>query len=166
MIFLTTGTQLSFDRLVRAFDAWAETVNSDMEIFGQVLPSHQNPYVPKNFRTKPRLTPAEYAEIFDKAKLIVSHAGMGTILTALTTGKLICIMPRQMKFHEHRNDHQLSTVKHLNDYPGLFKACDEQDLPKCLDAALDRLGALTPQPIDPFAPADFTAEIRRLILAP
>ena len=68
MIFLTTGTQLPFDRLVQAVDEWAEATKPDCDIFGQVLSPTHNPYRPRNFKTKARLSPAEYAEVFAKAQ--------------------------------------------------------------------------------------------------
>ena len=165
MIFLTTGTQLPFDRLVRAVDDWAEVTKPDCEIFGQVLSPAHNPYRPRNFATTSRLSPAEYAEIFDKARLIISHAGMGTILTALTQGKQICIMPRQFKYGEHRNDHQIATVERLGDHAGLHKARDEAELPGCLDAALQARSASHSAMINPFAAAEFTDSLRAFILS-
>ena len=143
MIFLTTGTQLSFDRLVRAVDGWAGSAQPAPEIFGQVLPPRNAPYIPQNFQTKARLTPVEYAEIFDKAHLIISHAGMGTILTALTRGKTICIMPRQARYGEHRNDHQLATARELEGMTGVAVAWDLDMLP----------GLLAPGHIPPADPA-------------
>lgn len=165
MIFLTTGTQLPFDRLVRALDDWVEVANPSCEIFGQVLPDRHDPYVPKSFRPVERLSPTEYAEVFDRARLIVSHAGMGTILTALTQGKQICVMPRQVKYKEHRNDHQLATIEKLRAHPGLFRARDEHQLPGCLDAAMKATGTTRTTTIDRFAPEEFTGSLRKFILA-
>ena len=64
MIFLTTGTQLPFDRLVRAVDEWAGGQEPGCEIFAQVLPAEQDPYQPKHFKTVARLSPADYADAF------------------------------------------------------------------------------------------------------
>ncbi len=164
MIFLTTGTQLSFDRLVRAVDEWADEAKPSCQIFGQVLPSLDEPYISRNFKTKARLSPTEYAEIFGKAKLIISHAGMGTILTALTQGKKICIMPRQEKYGEHRNDHQLATVKRLKEYPGLFKAHSENDLHRCIDEAMHEGSPAQVEAIEPFASTDFSDKLRSFIM--
>lgn len=165
MIFLTTGTQLSFDRLVRAVDEWAEVAAPSCEIVAQVLPPSQDPYVPRHFKPLARLSPADYAEVFSKARLVVSHAGMGTILTALTQGKHICIMPRQLKYNEHRNDHQLATVERLRDHPGLFRARDEEELPGCLDAAMRDLAASPNTGIDSFASSEFTNRICDFLLS-
>jgi len=164
VIFLTTGTQLPFDRLVRAVDDWIEVAAPPCEIVAQVLPPPENSYVPRHFKPVARLSPADYAEVFGKARLIISHAGMGTILTALTQGKRICIMPRQLKYDEHRNDHQLATVERLRDHPSLFLAHDEEELPGCLDAAMKDLATSSGSCIDPFAASEFTNRIRDFIL--
>ncbi len=166
MIFLTTGTQLSFDRLVRAVDEWADEAKPSCAIFGQVLPSSGDPYIPRNFQTEARLSPRKYADIFGKADLIISHAGMGTILTALTEGKKICIMPRLAKHGEHRNNHQIATITRLKEYPGLlFKAHSEADLHHCIDAALQASSTVCTATIDPFATTDFTDKLRNFIVA-
>jgi hypothetical protein len=164
VIFLTTGTQLPFDRLVRAVDHWLDGAAPSCKVVAQVLSPPRDAYVPRHFETVARLSPAEYAAAFDRADLIVSHAGMGTILTALTEGKRICIMPRQMRYGEHRNDHQLSTAQRLGTHPGLFTAHDEQDLPGCLDAALRAEDATQVARVDPFADRDFTDRLRTFIL--
>lgn len=164
MIFLTTGTQLPFDRLVRAVDDWLDGAACPHEVCAQVLPPSRDVYVPRHFGTKARFSPADYAEAFARAELIVSHAGMGTILTALTEGKRICIMPRQMQYGEHRNDHQRSTADRLGAHPGLFTARDEHDLPRCLDAALQADAAGQDVAVDPFADQGFTDRLRDFIL--
>jgi len=91
---------------------------------------------------------------------------MGTILTALTRGKQLCIMPRQFRFGEHRNDHQVATVERLEDYPGLYKAHDEDDLPACLNEALKVAASSQAAKIDEFAPQEFTRSLRAFILSP
>lgn len=164
MIFLTTGTQLPFDRLVRAVDEWLDGTASPHEVCAQVLPPPRDAYVPRHFETVARFSPTDYAKAFARAELIVSHAGMGTILTALTQGKRICIMPRQMQYGEHRNDHQLSTAERLGTHPGLFTARDEGDLPGRLDAALQADGAAQDVSVDPFADRAFTDRLRAFIL--
>lgn len=164
VIFLTTGTQLPFDRLLRAVDEWADAAKPSYELFGQVLPPAHDPYIPRNFKTKARLAPSEYAEVFARSHLVISHAGMGTILTALTQGKQICVMPRQAKYGEHRNDHQLATVARIGEHPGLFKARDEHDLPRCLDAAIEATRMSQIVAIDPFAATEFTDRLRKFIL--
>ena len=81
MIFVTVGTQLPFDRLVGTVDRWSS--RSREAVFAQIGPSQQSF---KNIETVPFLTPEEASDRFAEASVIIAHAGMGTILTALTVG--------------------------------------------------------------------------------
>ena len=47
------------------------------------------------------------------ADLVVSHAGTGSALTAFDLGKTPLILPRESKFTEHVDNHQLLTAKEL-----------------------------------------------------
>lgn len=106
MIFVTTGTQLPFDRLVRAVDEWAAE-NPGHEIFAQI---GSGKYKPQNMEYVEKLEPNRYKHYFDKAGLVISHAGMGTIISGLESAKPLVLMPRRAALGEHRNDHQLGTA--------------------------------------------------------
>ena len=124
MIFVTVGTQLSFDRLISAVDEWAAARPAD-KIFAQVGPSQQQP---RHIEYADFVPPGQANELFSQASLIVSHAGMGSILTALKYQKPILIMPRRASLAEHRNDHQMATAKWFGNRPGVSVAWDEEDL--------------------------------------
>ena len=129
MIFLTVGSQLPFDRLVRAVDEWAATRGK--EVVGQVGASKLNP---RRIAAVPNLDSQEFAKKMQEATAIVSHAGMGTILSALALRKPILIMPRMAQFKEHRNDHQIATVKQLHGRSGVLVAMRENEVSEQLDA--------------------------------
>jgi UDP-N-acetylglucosamine transferase subunit ALG13 len=123
MIFVTVGEQLPFDRLIQAVDEWAST--SKKEIFAQIGKSR---YMPKHISYKAFLTPEEFKEKLFAAEVIVAHAGMGTIITALELGKPVLIMPRQAVLGEVRNDHQFSTAKRFLALNYAIVAFDEVEL--------------------------------------
>jgi UDP-N-acetylglucosamine transferase subunit ALG13 len=153
MILLSVGTQLPFDRLVRAVDEWAfEAGRTD--VVGQVGPST---YTAKALKAFPFLGPDEFRDLQLAATVMISHAGMGSILTALEYGKPIIIMPRDHLRGEHRNSHQLATADRFRNMPGVHVAADEDDLLNYL-GRLDNLfgakGALAK------APAPFTDRLR------
>lgn len=106
-IFIVVGTQEPFDRLIKIIDLWADN-NDQHSIFAQISKAA---YRPKSFSFTEFISPELFDEQFNKADLIISHAGMGTIISALTAGKPIIVMPRLAKNHEQRNDHQLATAK-------------------------------------------------------
>ncbi len=59
MIFLTVGTQLPFDRLVAAVDAWAAR-QPGQEVFGQISDPGPAGYRPKHFAWVADLDPAAF----------------------------------------------------------------------------------------------------------
>lgn len=124
MIFVTVGTQLPFDRLVKWMDDWAGR-NPDRKVFAQIGPSS---YVPKNIDYADFVTPARSKELVGKSELVVSHAGMGSILTALTTRVPLVMVPRRAALGEHRNDHQLATAERIGGRAGLAVALEVEQL--------------------------------------
>jgi UDP-N-acetylglucosamine transferase subunit ALG13 len=124
MIFVTIGTQEPFDRLIEAIDLIA----LEMKEIEFVAQTFRGEYEPKNMKATEFLTPAEFDAYFKKADLVVSHAGMGTIITALVNQKPLVVMPRQLQLKEHRSDHQLATAKNFEKSKGLVVAYDAADL--------------------------------------
>ncbi len=127
MIFLTVGSELPFDRLSKAMDEWCGE-NPEINVFGQIADPGAHGYQPRNFKWKPFVSPEEYKKRFDTADLIVAHAGMGAIITALMMRKPIIIMPRRYCFKETRNDHQVATANYFAKRQGIFLAEDEAQI--------------------------------------
>lgn len=124
MIYVTVGSQLPFDRLINVIDFWAGE-NSDEELFAQIGRS-KNP--PKNFESIEFLTPSASDQYFKKAQLIISHVGMGSILTAIKYNKPMIVLPRKHELIEVRNNHQEATAKWVDQLPNIFVAWDEYSL--------------------------------------
>jgi len=129
MIFVTVGTQLPFDRLVEAVDAWAGTHPAE-EIFAQIGDSSHTPLHMQWART---LDPEPFRQKFTAASLVVSHAGMGNILQALECEKPMIVMPRRFDLGEHRNDHQMATARWLKERAGITVVFDAVELAAALD---------------------------------
>jgi UDP-N-acetylglucosamine transferase subunit ALG13 len=90
---------------------------------------------------------AEYFEFTDDfenirrlngmARVIVSHAGAGSIITALQAGTPVLIVPRLKKFNEHIDDHQLEISEALSDNPLVKVIYDLDELESCLGLKFD-----------------------------
>jgi UDP-N-acetylglucosamine transferase subunit ALG13 len=129
MIFVTVGGQMPFDRLIRTVDEWAVSrVRSD--VFAQI---GRSDFRPKAIETTHFIDPIGFRKRFEAASLIVAHAGMGTIITALECGKAIIVIPRRGKLRETRNDHQVAMATHLLEQGRVVVAFDEQQLIERLD---------------------------------
>lgn len=141
MIFVTVGYQMSFDRMISAVDEWA-AAHPEAEVFAQIGPTEQKP---RHLPYTEFMDPAEFVQRVRDSTVLVAHAGMGSILTALQYGKPIVVMPRRGDMQETRNDHQLATARKLADRPGIEVAMDEGGLA----GALDRLQDLDAAPVLP-----------------
>ncbi len=74
--------------------------------------------------------------MFEQAEIIVAHAGMGTIITAVEFKKPLVVMPKRAALGEQRNEHQLATVREFRKLPLLHVADSEAELPEKLNAAI------------------------------
>jgi UDP-N-acetylglucosamine transferase subunit ALG13 len=110
VIFVTVGTQLPFERLVSAMDRWSGGRTPRPDVLAQVGGGRLD-Y--PNLRCVRSLDAAAYAEAIAGARLLVAHAGTGSILTALDCGVSVIIMPRDDRLNEHRDDHQMQTARQL-----------------------------------------------------
>lgn len=163
MIFLTIGTHEPFDRLVRAVDDWCASRGTGAQVFGQITEPKPGAWRPQHFDWVARLSPKEYEQRFAATRLIVSHAGMGTILTALRYAKPVVIMPRRGHLHETRNDHQFTTVRMLGSRPGIHVADDEAQIGPVLDRVLAEDGTPQAAPIPALADSSFTDALRAFL---
>lgn len=125
MIFVTVGSQLPFDRLIKTIDQWAETDHKNQTIFAQIGDSE---YKPQNIDFLSSITPDKYNAYFEKSDIIIAHAGMGTIISALEHGKPLIVLPRLASNGEHRNDHQLATSKHFSKFENIYVVDNETKL--------------------------------------
>lgn len=124
MIFVTVGTQLTFDRLITSVDKWAgENLNQKV-----VVQAGNGNVTSLNCELKKYLEPKEWEELFCNAEFVIAHAGMGTILKCLDANKPLIIMPRQASLGEHRNEHQNATVSKFINIPGIMVVNDELQL--------------------------------------
>ena len=127
MIFVVTGTQLPFDRLIRMLDEIAPQL--DEEIVAQVNGSG---YLPRHINTIDLLPPDEFDRLFSSARLIVAHAGIGTIITAMQQQKPVIIFPRIATLGEHRNEHQLATAEKMKEAGWVYVANTKEELSELL----------------------------------
>ncbi|MDX2148550.1 MAG: glycosyltransferase [Planctomycetota bacterium] len=158
MIFVTVGAQMAFDRLVRAVDDWAGARGRG-DVFAQIGPTE---WRPRHLRWTGFLEPDKFREHVREARVMVAHAGMGSILTALEASKPILVMPRRGDLMETRNDHQVATAKQFLALRKVAVAMDERELAEKLDA-VDALAAT--EPISRHASPELLEAVRSFIHA-
>ena len=118
---------MPFDRLIRMLDEIAPQLDED--IVAQVNGSG---YLPRHINTIDLLPPDEFDRLFSSARLIVAHAGIGTIITAMQQQKPVIIFPRIAALGEHRNEHQLATAEKMKEAGWVYVANTKEELSELL----------------------------------
>ena len=101
-----------------------------------------------------------FFELQSRCSVMVSHAGMGSIITALELGKPIIILARDHERNEHRNAHQSDTLRRFAHYPGIYPARDEAHVIELLDQS-ETLTAHAS--IEATAPREFTDRLAHYV---
>ena len=105
MILVTLGTQKQkFYRLLEA----VEKLNTNEEIVVQAGGSAD--YKSDKIKIFDFISYDEMQKYIDKADLIITHGGTGSIIMPLQKGKKVIACPRLEKYEEHINDHQKEIV--------------------------------------------------------
>lgn len=111
MIFITVGTEkFQFDRLMKIVDEAVSTRKIRQEIFAQTGKCN---YKPKSFAYKEFIDFNEMALNIKKAEIVVSHAGVGSVILSLSLGKIPIIFPRRYDLGEHLDNHQMEFAKKI-----------------------------------------------------
>jgi UDP-N-acetylglucosamine transferase subunit ALG13 len=104
-----TGTHnQGFERLIKAADELAASFPE--KFFIQTGASELKP---KNCKWKKFLSPIELEKKIQESSLIITHAGAGSIINSLKNKKPTVVVPREKKFSEHINDHQIELAEKL-----------------------------------------------------
>ncbi|MFK5582853.1 glycosyltransferase [Serinicoccus sp. LYQ131] len=106
--FVTVGTeQFPF---VRALDDVARSVPPSTEVLYQ---TGHTPVPAARASYRQWMPFDELVQALEQADVVVTHAGVGSILTALRAGKHPVVMPRLQRMGEHVDDHQTELAQML-----------------------------------------------------
>jgi UDP-N-acetylglucosamine transferase subunit ALG13 len=126
MIFVTVGThEQQFNRLIQYIDE----LKTDEEVFMQ---TGYSTYLPEHCRYKEMIGYKEMLYYFRKADIIITHGGPGSIILAMQQKKIPIVVPRQQKFGEHINDHQVDFAKRLERENKIIPVYDISNLGRCI----------------------------------
>lgn len=123
MIFVTVGTHdKPFDRLLHSADGFAAT--TDENVVMQIGGSSFKPKHADQFAFVDQMGMEEW---LIRARVIVTHGGAGSVLSALKHGKPLVVVPRRREFGEVLDDHQIELATAL-DNSGMAVAVMEVNL--------------------------------------
>lgn len=122
MIFATVGThQDGFPRMLAAL----ETLGDDVDLVVQ----YGHGRAPSNARVAEAFLPfPSMTAYFDAADVVVTHAGVGSILLAVRHGHRPIVIPRLKRHREHLDDHQVQLAEQLAAQGRVHVVWDEREL--------------------------------------
>ncbi len=129
MIFVTLGTQ---DKQFKRLIDYCEALKTDEEI---VVQAGLTEYHSDKLIIKPFIEQDEFEHYIEKASVLITHGGVGTIINALNHHKVVIACPRLAKYHEHHNDHQVEIVDEFEKRGLILALRENDDLAEVLERA-------------------------------
>lgn len=131
MIFVTLGTQdKQFVRLMEAVNK----IETDEQITAQVGSTNCSKLnLRDNIEVYDYLSDTEFDKYMSEARVIITHAGVGTIIKGLKLGKKMIVAARLKKYKEHVNDHQLQILDTFAKEEYIIPLKNFNDLPKIIN---------------------------------
>ena len=105
MIFVTVGThEQQFNRLIEEVDNLKRDgiIKEDV-----IIQTGFSTYQPKYCKSSKLIPYEEMIKYSKEASIVITHGGPATFITPLQFGKIPIVVPRQAKFDEHINNHQM-----------------------------------------------------------
>ena len=108
MILVVLGTQdKEFPRLLEAVEKQIKNGTIKEKV---IVQAGQTKYTSDCMEIFDLLPAPEFDKLMDKASLIITHGGAGSILNALKKNKKVIAAARLAEYREHHNDHQKQII--------------------------------------------------------
>lgn len=131
MILVLLGTQdKPFERILKAVAKEKKKGSIKDKVIAQVGCTK---FYDDKIKTFDFTSKDEIESLIDKARIIITHAGVGTITECLSKDKKVIVVPRLKKYGEHTNDHQLEITKEFALKGYVLPLYDVKNLSKTLD---------------------------------
>ena len=116
MIFVTVGThEQPFNRLVKAIDKLKKdgVITEDV-----IMQTGYSTYEPKYCKWDKLIPYDQMVKNVEDARIVITHGGPASFIMPLQIGKTPIVVPRQKKFNEHVNNHQVEFAKNVAERMG------------------------------------------------
>ncbi|WP_160197511.1 glycosyltransferase [Senegalia massiliensis] len=133
MILVLCGTQKQqFSRIIEMAEL---LYKFDNEI---IVQNGHTKYESNKVRLLDFISSEKLENYYEKADIILTHGGTGSIMTGIRNRKPVIAVPRLEKFHEHVDDHQTEIVHKLSEL-GYIISCNsliKSDIVNCYNKAM------------------------------
>ena len=113
MILVLLGTQNnSFHRLLEEIEKNIKDGTIKEEV---IVQAGYTKFQSHRMRIIDLMSKEQLEQFQDEADLIITHGGVGSIISSIEKGKKVIAVPRMHEYGEHVNNHQKEIVKDFND---------------------------------------------------
>ena len=133
MIFVTLGTQNnSFHRLLEEVQKLIDNKKIKEEV---IVQKGYTKFESKDMKLFSEVSQDEFNKLIDQASIVITHGGVGSIITAINKKKKVIAVPRLRKYNEHVNDHQIEIIDSFNEKGYIIGIHSVEELGKALEKA-------------------------------
>ena len=149
LILVTLGTNdKSFVRLIKKIE---ELVIQGVIKEEVVVQSGYTKYESDYLKIFDLIAMDKFNELMETCNLLITHGGVGTIISGLKNGKKVIAVPRLQKYGEHVNDHQLQIIENFANSGFILASYSVDDLEEVLTK------------ISEFKPKKYTSNTKHMI---
>lgn len=131
LILVTLGTQdKSFKRLLDAIQKQIDLGNIKERV---VVQAGSTVYESKNMEIHSLIPINEFDKLVKECDILITHGGVGSIVSGIKNGKKVIAAARLAKFKEHTNDHQKQIIKEFVDMGYILELSDFDKLDEVLN---------------------------------
>ena len=135
MILVLLGTQNnSFYRLLEEIQKNIDNGNIKEDV---VVQKGYTKFESENMTLYTQLPLEEMQKLTEQADLIITHGGVGSIITSIQKGKKVIAVPRLKKYNEHVNDHQIDIIKSFSESGHIIGISNVEELEDALNKVKD-----------------------------
>ena len=133
MILVTLGTNdKSFIRLIKKIENLIISGVITDEVVVQAGFTH---YKSEHMKIFDLIPMEEFSKLISEANLLITHGGVGTIISGLQNEKKVIALPRLKEFKEHVNDHQLQIIENFEKSGYILASYSVDDLEEVIKKA-------------------------------
>lgn len=133
MILVTLGTQdKTFPRLLHAIQKQIDNGNIKDKV---IVQAGSTKFESSNMEIFDLIDRDKYAQLISECDLLITHGGVGSIITGLKNNKKIIAAARLEKYGEHTNDHQLQIIERFSESGFILPLYDFDSLDKVIKEA-------------------------------
>lgn len=135
MIFVTLGTHdKPFNRLLEAVQKQIDLGNINDKV---IVQAGATKFGSKDMEIFDLISMTKFDELVSKCDLLITHGGVGSIMTGLKKGKKVIACARLAKYKEVVNDHQKQIIENFDKTGYIIGVTNLDDLDKALKRVKD-----------------------------